>query len=180
MPHPPLLCAIAAVSADGFISRGTGVPWVIEADRQHFRRATQGKWLLLGRRTFEEMEGWFTDHHPLIVTRSPEFLPSVGQPISTIAEALEVVERQGADELWVCGGAATYAEAWPWVQKAVITQVDDELGTGLPFPPICDEAWEVESRQSLPRSAASEPAAEVITYRRRSHSSIFNVSAAQD
>jgi len=179
MQRPPLLCAIAAVSADGFISRGTGVPWVIEADRHHFRHATQGKWLLLGRRTFEEMQGWFTDHHPLILTRSSEFLPSVGQPVSTIAAALEAAERQGADELWVCGGAATYAEAWPLVQKAVITQVDDELGTGLPFPPICDEAWEIESRQSLPRSTAVEPAAEVITYR-RSHSSIFNVSAAQD
>ncbi|MCB1211923.1 MAG: dihydrofolate reductase, partial [Verrucomicrobiales bacterium] len=171
MPPPPLLCAIAAVSADGFISKGTGVPWDLEADRQHFRRATQGKWLLLGRRTFDEMQGWFTDHHPLVLTRSRDFQPSVGQAVATVAEALKTAERHCATELWVCGGAATYAEAWPQVQRAIITQVADELGDGLPFPPISGEEWTLLDRHSLPRHTAAEPVAEVITYQRISHSS---------
>jgi len=69
---------IAAVSADGFISRGTGVPWDLPEDRQHFRRLTQGQWLFLGRRTFEEMLGWFKDHHPVVLTRRP-LLPPWGK-----------------------------------------------------------------------------------------------------
>ena len=86
---------IAAVSADGFISRGTGVPWDLPEDRAHFRRLTAGRWLLLGRRTFEEMTGWFREHRPLVMTRRALPSPWEAAGVAGVEEAMRRVEEGG-------------------------------------------------------------------------------------
>ena len=156
---------IAAVSADGFISRGSGVPWDLPEDRAHFRRLTAGQWLLLGRRTFDEMLGWFRDHHPLVLTRRP--LPSPWQDVAvtSVTEAVERANRSGARELWVCGGASAYAEALPLADELVLTRVDDLLGNGTPFPQIDPAQWQVIQKKS-PASLSHAPAYEWAWLRR--------------
>jgi dihydrofolate reductase len=135
---------IAMVSADGFISRGSGVPWDLPGDREHFRVATRGKWLLLGRRTFEEMTGWFRDHEPLVLTRRPLPPPWNGREVGSAAEAARRAGENGARELWVCGGTAVYDEAMPLAHELVLTMVDDSLGDGAPFPAVSLRHWRLE------------------------------------
>ncbi len=146
---PPRVILIAAVSADGFISTGTGVPWDLPADREHFRRLTAGKWLLLGRRTFEEMLGWFRDHHPLVLTRRPLPEPWRHAGVTSAAEAVDRTTAAGVPELWVCGGAAAYAEAMPLATELVLTRVANKLGKGAPFPFIDPAQWQ-ETRRTQP------------------------------
>lgn len=156
---------IAAVSTDGFISTGTGVPWDLPADRTHFRRLTAGKWLLLGRRTFEEMRGWFRDHHPLVLTRRPLPEPWQDAGVTSAAEAVARAAAAGAPELWVCGGSSAYAEAMPLADEIVLTRVADTLGAGAPFPAIDPSLWQ-ETRRAQPPKTAAGPAFEWVWLRR--------------
>jgi len=139
---------IAAVSTDGFISRGSGVPWDLPADRAHFRQMTNGKWLLFGRSTFDEMQGWFHNHHPLVLTHRS--LPEAwdGCAVSGVAEAIDRVRRAGGTELWVCGGASVYELALPLAKKMVLTRVDDVLTHGVSFPPFSAKEWQMERCES--------------------------------
>jgi dihydrofolate reductase len=158
-----LLTLIAAVSEDGFISRGQGVPWKLPADVAHFRAYTTGKWLLLGRRTYEEMLGWFRDHMPLVLSRDQEFVTTIGQRVSSIAEALQ---RTAADELVVCGGAQAYALAMPLADRLVLTQVQTHLGDGVPFPEIDWSEWTEISREPHTADAEHAHAFEIVTWER--------------
>ncbi len=144
---PLVVSLIAAVSADGYISRGRGVPWDLPADREHFRACAAGKWLLLGRTTHREMLGWFTDHHPLVLSRDPAFLPAVGRRVGSVAEARALAEAAGQDELLVCGGAQVYAAAMPEADRLILTRVDERLGGGLPFPAFDEADWPVRVRR---------------------------------
>ena len=137
----PVVTLIAAVSKDGFISKGAGVPWELPEDKVHFRRYTAGKWLLLGRRTYEEMQGWFNDHMPLVMTRDAAFKPAIGKRVSSLEEAIALVEEGGQKELVVCGGGQIYAEAMPHAQRLVITRVADRLRAGVAFPKIDPHEW---------------------------------------
>lgn len=157
---------IAAVSADGFISPGTGVPWDLSEDRAHFRRLTAAQWLLLGRRTFEEMLGWFRDHHPLVLTQRPLPSPWQGTAVTSAAEAVERAHRAGAKELWVCGGSSAYAEAMPLADELVLTRVADDLGDGVRFPEIDPTVWQETRRLRPQHQVADEPAYEWIWFRR--------------
>jgi dihydrofolate reductase len=139
---------IAAVSADGFISRGGGVPWELASDRAHFRRLTAGKTLLLGRRTFDEMLGWFRDHAPLVLTGRVLPEPWEGAGVSSVAEALARTEGAGASELWVCGGGSVYGAALPVATDLILTEVHESLGGGVAFPEVDPAAWRVVRREA--------------------------------
>jgi dihydrofolate reductase len=159
------LTLIAAVSADGFISRGTGVPWDLPVDRAHFRSYTRDKWLLLGRRTYEEMQGWFQPgHHPLVLTHDPRLLVPNGQVVASVPEALRLADRQR--ELVCCGGAEAYQAAMCHAHRLIVTQVHQILGSGLAFPKISKQDWEPVSRRSQAMDTEHAFSFEIVTYQR--------------
>lgn len=162
------LTLIAAVSSDGFVSRGQGVPWDLPLDKAHFRAYTEDKWLLLGRRTYQEMLGWFKPgHHPLVLTRSRQ-LEFVSDPLArvvhSVSQALLMAQKQ--PELVCCGGAEVYAESMAYAQRLVITRVHDFLGSGLLFPAISPREWEPVSRQSHGQDDDHVCAFDIVTYQR--------------
>ena len=163
----PVLTLIAAVSADGFISTGKGVPWNLPRDKEHFRRSTRGQWLLLGRRTYEEMRGWFQGHHPLVLTSDETFTPPLGAAVSSVEEALSVAGKGGAQELFVCGGGGAYAAAMPLADRLMLTQVDTILGGGIPFPAVPPERWQAVSQQAFPADAENMYGMIFANYERR-------------
>lgn len=162
----PRLTLIAALSADGFISRAQGVPWDLPKDKAHFRTYTSGKWLLLGRKTYDEMRGWFRDHHPLVMTRDAGFSPEIGQRVSSFREALRLAGDAGQDEVVVCGGAQIYAEAMPYAHELILTHVDHILGAGLSFPKIHPLEWMPVARECHAQDAAHAFSFEICTWHR--------------
>ena len=159
------LTLIAAVSADGYISRGSGVPWDLPADRVHFRQYTRDKWLLLGRRTYEEMLGWFQPgHHPLVLTHDPKLIVPNGKAVSSVPEALRLAECQR--ELVCCGGAEIYQAAMTHAHRLIITEVHEILGSGLAFPKISKQDWAAVSRRSQARDDDHAFSFEIVTYQR--------------
>lgn len=172
MSTRPRLTLIAAVSEDGFISRGQGVPWDLPRDRLHFRAATAGKWLLIGRRTYTEMLGWFRDHMPLVLTRDPTFAPPIGKAVSSVPQSLDFAAAAGVDEIYVCGGSAAYALALPHADRLLVTHVSTRLGSGVAFPKIETPPWRLVSTLEYPADAENALSMRFATYER-----IGNISA---
>jgi dihydrofolate reductase len=162
----PVLTLIAAVSADGFISTGKGVPWHLPRDIAHFRSTTSDQWLLIGRSTYLEMLGWFKNHRPLVLTRDPAFIPPIGQAVSSVAEALQVAEEGGAADLFVCGGGGAYNAAMPWADRLILTHVDCALGSGVPFPAMNPGEWQMTTRQDFSADADHAHGHQIATYQR--------------
>lgn len=165
----PLLTLIAAVSDDGYISRDTGVPWDLPKDKAQFRAYTQGKWLLLGRKTYEEMLGWFRDHHPLILSRDERFLPFIGERVDNVPRALALADQAQQAELVVLGGGQTYAAAMPLADRLVITHVRDRLGHGVRFPAITADDWTVVQSETYPADDLHAQSFDIVTYQRIRH-----------
>lgn len=135
-----IVTLIAAVSADGFISRGQGIPWDLPEDIAHFRRHTQGKHLLVGRTTAVEMRDWFQPHHvPLILSRSMVDVPPYGRLVHSVSEAIVLASASG--ELVICGGSEVYAAALPFATRLLLTHVQTRLGGGKPFPCFDPADW---------------------------------------
>ena len=159
------LTLIAAVSADGYISKGSGVPWDLPADRAHFRQYTREKWLLLGRRTYEEMLGWFQpSHHPLVLTHEPKLNVPNGKAVSSVPEALRLAAYQR--ELVCCGGAEIYQTAISHAHRLILTEVHEILDHGLAFPKISKSDWEPVSRRSQAVDDDHAFSFEIVTYQR--------------
>ena len=162
----PVVTLIAAVSADGFISTGQGVPWDLPADRAHFREMTRDRWLLLGRRTYQEMLGWFRQHHPLVLTHDRHYRPPIGEAVAQVKDALHLAATHGVPEVFVCGGGGAYAAAMPWADRLVITHVGHTLGSGVPFPAINPATWRLTSAHQHPADDHHAHPMQFATYER--------------
>jgi dihydrofolate reductase len=158
---------VAIVSADGCISTGEGVPWDLPRDKAHFRSLTQGQWVLVGRRTYEEMTGWFGDRQVLVMTRDRAFKAPIGQGVTSIEEALEKAARGGARELFVLGGSGPFHAAMPVADRLVLTELEVRLGQGVAFPPVSPDEWRLVSKTAHPPDAENPLAMVFATYERR-------------
>lgn len=168
MQQRPFVTLIALVSADGFISTGRGVPYDLPRDKEHFRAATRGKWLLAGRTTYEEMLGWFQGgHHPLVLTRDKTFAAPLGKAVSSVEEALLECQKEGGEELMVLGGGLTFAAAMPWADRLLITLVANDLGGGVPFPTLLPADWQEVERHEYPADLENPYPLVFSTYERR-------------
>lgn len=150
----PKLTLIAAMDGNRLLANEHGIPWHLPRDVTHFREYTKDKWLLLGRRTFEEMRGWFREGHmPLVLTRQNDFNPSIGCTVATIAEALTLAGQAGQTELVCCGGAQVYAAALPYADQLVLTLAQATFPprtSPVYFPEWSPSDWIIISESTYP------------------------------
>lgn len=165
------LVLIAAVSRNGVLSSGGKIPWHLPRDVAHFRQRAVGRWLLLGRTTFEQMSGWFQPGQvPLVLTRREGYEVSGGYQVASVEEALKLAAERGVEELLVCGGGQVYAAAFPTADEVILTKVDLEVEGDTSFPDMPDREWMEVSRKAFPADAENAQGMSILTYQRRTTS----------
>ena len=135
---------VAAVARNGTIGTGDGIPWELPRDSQHFRGMVSNHALLIGRRTFEEMIGWFCTERPIVMTRDKDWHhPEARAVVSTLDEALNAAESMGEANLMVCGGASIYEASISVATRLVLTHVGATVRGVAGFPSMDSGEWEM-------------------------------------
>lgn len=107
--------------------------------------------MLLGRRTFEEMSGWFQTQTPIVLTRDPNYVVKNGHSAQTVEQAIQLAQTAGATELVVSGGASIYKLALPHADELVLTIVQAEIDGAAYFPDYeAQGAWKVIDQEAFP------------------------------
>jgi dihydrofolate reductase len=161
---------IAAMDQNHLLANASGIPWKLPRDVAHFRAYCRGKWLLLGRRTFSEMRGWFeAGYTPLVLSSSCGWDPDVGRVVASVPQAIALAESAAQAELVCVGGGQTFAASLPYANRMVLTFVERVYppDQGAVYFPEWDSAeWRVGSENALPKENLTEPAARVLTLER--------------
>lgn len=155
-----LISMIAAMTEDDVIGSEDGsIPWNLPRDKEHFRSYTTGKWMLIGRKTYEEMDGWFTTQVPIIVTRQPDYSPPALHRIAhSVTDAIAIARENGATELVVGGGSEIFAAAMPFSDRLIITRIDGTIPAEKPvfFPKFKSPGqWKLQYRERWPEDSAN-------------------------
>ncbi len=134
---------IAAHSENGVLAAGGRIPWHLPEDTAHFRRSCEGKWLLLGRRTYEQMQGWFRPGQtPVAVSRDALLNVPGGHTVRSVDAGLTLAEHSGADECVVIGGGEVFAAAMPYARVLLLTIVHTTLAGDVFFPVVTPAEWQ--------------------------------------
>ena len=148
-----MVTLIAAMDQNRLIgTKRGGLPWSnIPRDKKHFRDYTLGKNLLIGRRTFEEMQGWFRrEDRPIVMTRNPNYNPGGRcQVVNDLDEVFALSSEQDGEEIVVCGGAELYRLTLPVADRLILTLLNGDFPQqqgGVFFPDWKDEGF-VEYRR---------------------------------
>ena len=164
----PEIVLVAAVAANGVIGRGNQLVFRHPADAKHFRDATMGAPVIMGRKTWESLPVRFRPlpgRRNIVVTRQARYAAHGADCVPSLDAALALAAA--APTVFVIGGGELYAQALPLAHRLELTEVLAPIEGDVHFPPLAPGAWiEVQRRRPALDSPAS-PAFDFVTYRRR-------------
>lgn len=108
----------------------------IPRDQQMFREMTEGKVLVIGRKTLET----FPQKQPLknriniILSRDRNYTVKDGIVVHSMEELFEELKKYDTNDVYVTGGASVYEQLLPCCDTAHITKVDYTYQADAYFP----------------------------------------------
>ncbi len=150
----PEIVLIAAVARNGVIGRGGALVYQEAADQRHFRQATLGCPVIMGRRTWDSLPRRFRPlpgRRNIVVSRNPGLVAEGAEHANDLNAALGMVAQ--APRAFVIGGAQLYAQALPLARRLMLTEVDAELDGDTHFPAWDRAQFAEVSRQSAVNGA---------------------------
>ena len=154
-----IIGAIAAIDRHGLIGGGMKLPWHLPADLKRFRRATLGRPIIMGRRTFESIGSPLPGRLNIVVSRRPLELPEGCAGAGSTDEACEIAERQlardGGDEAMIIGGGVIYERTAARWDRLLLTVVDGDFAgdTYFPVERATGLRWALETEEACPADA---------------------------
>jgi dihydrofolate reductase len=146
---------VAVAETDGAIGHQGGLPWHLPADLARFKKLTMGHTLIMGRRTFESLEGRTLPGRKIIVlSRHLKEIPAGAHGLSpNLMAAIRQAQFEfEEEEAFIAGGAQVYAQALAkeLVDRIYLTEVEASVPADTYFPAYDLREWEVISSEHHP------------------------------
>jgi dihydrofolate reductase len=148
--------AIAAMSENRVIGRGSEIPWHLPEDFKWFKQTTLGHVLVMGRKTFESIGRPLPGRETIVLTRSGFSHPG----ITTAASLDEVEAKVAGRRAFIAGGEEIYRIALECCADLYLTLVKRTVEGDVFFPPF-------EERFELAEEIRDTPEFKILHYRRR-------------
>src|SRR3954466_14014314 len=87
-PPGPRIYLVAAVAANGIIGSNGRLPWHFPEELKHFKAASLGHPIIMGRRAWESQRGPLPGRRAIVVTRTPGYQPSGASVAASLQAAL--------------------------------------------------------------------------------------------
>lgn len=160
---------IVAMSKNRVIGVDGKLPWHLPEDLKFFKRMTQAKPLVMGRKTYTSIGKPLPNRLNIVVTHNKEFAPDGVRVCHDLPAALALADQQAtidaAEEIMVMGGGEIYRQALPFAQRLYITEVDVEVEGDAAFPELAADEWrEVQRVAGMPSDG--KPAYDFVVYER--------------
>lgn len=132
--------AIVAVYSDWGIGLKGTQPIVLKADRAQFRRVTEGRTVIVGRKTMLDFPGGkpLKGRRNIVITRKD--IEIEGATVAhSVEEAIALCEN--GDGI-VIGGASVYRDFFPYLSRVFVTKIELCPKSDSYFPDLdADPAW---------------------------------------
>jgi len=136
-----IISTIVAVAKNNVIGKDNDIPWYLPADLKYFKKITTGHHIVMGRKCYESIGRPLPKRTNIVVTRNPFFIASGCLITHNVAEAVQLAEANGEEEVFIIGGGQIYEIALPHVDRIYLTEVDLEVKGDIFFPSIDLNNW---------------------------------------
>jgi dihydrofolate reductase len=154
---------VLARARNGVIGRDGRLPWHLPEDLKHFKRATMGTAMVMGRKTFEGLPGLLPGRRHIVVTRDRGWSAPGAEAAHGADEALALA---GGEPVSVIGGAEIFALFEDRAGAIELTEIDT-YAEGDTFMPAPDPVKWREVRREDRRAADGLPAYSFVRLERR-------------
>lgn len=135
------------------------MPWHLPAELQHFKKATMGKAIVMGRKTWQAIGRPLPGRQNIVISRNPGFLARGVELTGSLDDAVAISESA---EVMIIGGGQLYALAVPQAQRMVLTLIDIEPEADTWFPEWDEKEWSQTSEQHFSMDESNKLAYRII------------------
>ena len=137
---------IAAVDNNWAIGRDGHLLVSIPNDMKLFRQETEGKVIILGRKTLATFPGKrpLENRKNIILSEDRELQVKDALVLNSVEEVLNEVKKYRSEDVYVVGGASIYEQFLPYCDVAHITKIDFEYFADRHMPNLdIDSEWKI-------------------------------------
>lgn len=115
------------------------IPWKLSSERNRFKAICAGKYVIMGRKSYEEIGHPLSYCELVIVSSHPS--TSSGTPIycKSLEDAINYCKSKGQEEILIAGGGTIYQQAIPYAQKIYATEIEADFEGDTFFPELGPE-----------------------------------------
>ena len=139
-----LIAAMGRNRAIGFEGR---MPWHLPAELQHFKQATMGKAIVMGRKTWQSIGRPLPGRQNIVISRNSGFVAKGADVTDSLETAIELAR---ASEIMVIGGGQLYQLALPLARRMVLTLIEIEPEADTWFPEWDARNWRQTNKRDFP------------------------------
>jgi len=137
---------IAAMDRNRVIGAQGELPWHLPADLRWFRRQTQGKPVLMGRRTWQAIGRPLPERTNIVLTGEPGFTAEGAIVAHDLQSALAAAGD--APEVMIIGGGVLFGDTLHLADRLYLTVVEGEFDGDTWFPLFSTDEWRETLRES--------------------------------
>jgi len=148
----PKISIIVSMSRNRVIGKGNRLLWRIKADLVRLKNLTLGRTVILGRKTYESMAGYYDrSGRPMpgkmyiVLTHNKQYRPARPNAVAAYSpeEALNISRQEKEEEVFVIGGQQVFEQTLPLAKKLYLTIVDKDFEGDVFFPDYSDFSKEI-------------------------------------
>ena len=155
------LSIIVILSSNNVIGRDNKLPWHMPADLKRFKTLTMGHHVLMGRKTFNEIQKPLPGRVNVVITRDPHFGAEGVAIARSVDEAISKAEAAGDSEIILVGGGEIFRQVIHRADRMYVTRIHAEIEGDTTFPDFDDvnewqlvdaEHFEADEKNAYPYS----------------------------
>ena len=143
-----MMKAIVAVDEYYGIGKDGNLLFRISDDLKRFKKLTEGRAVIMGRRTLESLPGGkpLPDRINFVLTQNKEYNQLGIIPIHSLDEMQEIFQTLRSDNIFVIGGASVYAQLLEYCDTVYMTKVYKHEIADAIFPDLPNDEWNPVSK----------------------------------
>lgn len=127
-----IISVIAAAAKNRVIGMNEVIPWKIPGEQLRFKQLTQGKSVIMGRKTYESIGKPLPNRKTIILSRKRDLIIRNCQTVRSLVEAFRLLKDE--EEVFIAGGGEIYRDSLPYANKIYLTVIDKDIEGNVFFP----------------------------------------------
>ncbi len=139
-----MIILIAAIGENNELGKENGLLWHLPDDFKRFKKLTSHHFLIMGRKTFESLDGPLPDRVHIVLTENRSYGKTGAVVVYSMEEALRKAESK--KDVYIIGGGEIYSLALEHADKMELTRVHGSFPEADTFfPEFSKDEWELVS-----------------------------------
>ncbi len=142
-----MISLLFAMDKNRVIGKDNTLPWRLPNDLKFFKNLTTGNSIIMGRKTFESMNGPLPNRENIVLTSNKDFQQEGCMVLHSIDEIQELNKEHPEKEWFVIGGEVLFRQVIKFADRIYMTYIDEAFQGDTFFPEFDESKWLLTSKE---------------------------------